>query len=323
MCGLQPVIAICCDVAPVCQVMVRNFLRLQLLQNPRYKGDVSCVSVHIKSQISCCQHKYWSSSCDISMDTHYGGGRLSGRHIINGRRPSQRPTYDDGSDYYSQQPGYPSQDSRRRPESSSRTSNRRSVPIEAILEELDSIVQDAMTFYRDFHQDFLHDIQGIESYASDDLLSMILMTKANASTNPCIQHRRESVRSTTMHTSAGSDQNFHTVKRTLIEGMRRALTEISYCKPGHDDTPSLVRSQISKTHKAIGPALQIRLISISNLNTLATQLEMLSVFLKRHGAGHGQARSSYDEGRDSGGYRGGDMQDDGNGDEHGDWEGGP
>ena len=250
----------------------------------------------------------------------YGAGRLPNSHMSNGTRFSQRPTYDEASDSYQQQPGYLPQKSRHSLGGSSRSRSRKLKPLEPILDELDDLIQDAMVFYRDFHQDFLRETQGIEAYASEDLLCMILTAKANAGTGPRNQHRRGSVRSTGMHASSSSDQTFHTFRRTLIEGIKRATAEIRYYESGHDKTPNLVYSQISKTYKAIIPALQVRQLSVSNLNTLATQLEMLSVFLRRHGAGSGQTRSSYDDGRDPDGYCDGDLQDDGHRDEQGDSE---
>ena len=244
------------------------------------------------------------------MDAGYVGSRIAPRHVPSSRRPSRRPAYDDGEEDYPHHGDYPSRDSRQDMNVGMQANRKRSVPIEPILDDLDHLLQDAMTFYRKFQQDFLQDIHSIESYTDEDLLSRILIAKARASKSPRRQSRGDLAHPGDTQGSASLESPFHTWKQALIEGMRRAVNEIAYCRPGYDNIPGLVRSQISKTCKTITPALQIRNISISNLNTLATHLEMLSIFLNRNGAGNHQARPKKDDGKDMADYHVGDLQDD-------------
>ena len=191
--------------------------------------------------------------------------------------------------------------------------------IEALLNDLDHLVQGAIAFYRDFQETFCQDIVRIQSYAPDDLISMILKAKMSATAGFRSDPRRGSVSSPEVRHSASSVPSFYDTSRDLLGGMKKAAKTLSYCNASHGVDPSLVARQIKKSYLAVAPVFQSGSISVPDLNSLATELEMLSVFLSRNGAGCRRTEQSYDEVREPMEYHDGDVRDGDQGGESEQW----
>ena len=183
--------------------------------------------------------------------------------------------------------------------------------IETLLNDLGHLVEGAMAFYRGFQQAFCQDIVRIEPYAPDDLVSMILKAKMSATAGSHSNPRRGSVSSPEVRNGASSVPSFYDTSRDLLGGMKKTAKTLSYCKAGHGVDPSLVARQVKKSYLAVVPVLHNGNMSVSDLHTLATELEMLSVFLNRNGAGCRRTEQSYDDSREPMEYRDGDVHDDG------------
>ena len=251
------------------------------------------------------------------MDDGFGGVRTPSQYLPSTRRASRRPATDeDETDTYSQRSATEYRMFRhQRPNDGGHENDRRRIPIEDVLEGLGHRIQDALSFYHELQQDFSNDVHRIRRYAPEELLSYILQAKI-ASMNSPEQRRRRSRRSTEPQKYAESDRGFYTVQKVLIATLRRADADLKSCKCTSEIDPALVSQQIKKTYKAIHPSLNAANVRIPDVKILATELEMLLVFLKRQGDDSQMSRS------DCNGSRAQDFHDHDHEGEQEDWDDG-